>query len=133
VEGFEGAKFEFGLEKVRELGSNFLEFFGVEFLDLAADAAEAPFGAGHFADGALFGEVRAAEVVEEFVEEGVELRGVVAGGEGGAGAEAVAEAILGGAGFAFRGAGSGGFLCVGAIGLDLGRGSHGREPSFRRI
>jgi hypothetical protein len=61
------------------------------------------------------------------------------------GAEAVVGSVLGGTGFALRGAGAGGFLRIGAVGVELGVGRHagllargmgdGREkgslPTFR--
>ena len=44
---------------------------------------------------------------------------VFAGEDGVAGEQAVLEGVLRGAGYAFFGAGTGGFFCVVAVGLDL--------------
>ena len=65
-----------------------------------------------------------AEVGVECVED-VEEDGVVEGGRGRfAGAEAVARRVLGDASLAGGGAGPGGFLGVGAVGLDLSSRRH---------
>jgi hypothetical protein len=91
VKTCEGAEVEAGFRKVGELGSNFFEFLPGALLDVAAGAAQAPFGVGHFADAASIGEGGGFEVLREFVEQGLILSGVVAGEEDGLGAEAQAE------------------------------------------
>ncbi len=73
---------------------------------LEADGAEAePVADGHLFDEDLFGLGGGLVIGDEGVEEGFELLGVFAGDEGGAGGEAVREAIAGGFGFALRGLG----------------------------
>jgi hypothetical protein len=84
------------------------------------DAAEAPFGVGHFADEALLGEVAGGEMVGEFGEEGEVFGGVVAGEENGLGAEAVAEVVAGGFLFTGGGDGAGGEFGVELVGGELG-------------
>jgi hypothetical protein len=70
--------------------------------------------------GGVGGEEFGVEAAEKLVESGI----VEGGRGGGGGAKAVAAAILGGAGFALGGAGSGGALGVGAVGPDLGGRRH---------
>jgi hypothetical protein len=110
-----------------------------EGLDLAgeggfvvlADAAESPFGVGHFADEAGFGDVSGGEVVGEFVEEVGVFGEIVTGEEDGLGAETVAEVVAGRDGFAGFGGGAGGEFGVGLVGDDLGGCGHGLVESFR--
>jgi hypothetical protein len=90
-----------------------------------ADAAESPFGVGHFADEAGFSEVAGGEVLGEFVKEVGIFGEVVAGEEDGLGAETVTEVVTGRNGFAGFGGGAGGEFGVGLVGSYLGGGGHG--------
>jgi hypothetical protein len=65
------------------------------------------------------------KVVEEFLFEGFVLGGGFEGEDDGFGGEAVFEGVEFGFGLAFGGAGSGGFLRVAAVGVDLFLGCHG--------
>jgi len=125
-EGLEGDGVGAGVE-----GGEFLDFAGEAGLLVEADAAEAPFGVGHFADLALFGEVVRGEVVGEFFEEGFVFGGTIAVQEDGLGTESVLKVVLGGAGLALGGARSSGVSGVGLVGGDLGSGSHRSSSVFR--
>jgi hypothetical protein len=108
-------------------GLKFLDFGGEEGLLVEAGAAEAPLGVGHFADRSRLGEVGGLEVVVKFGEEGVVFGGVFAGEEHGEGAEAVAKAVKGGAGFTGDGSRAGRVLGIFAIGSDLCKGGHKKD------
>ena len=85
----------------------------------AEDAAETPFGAGQLADVRILEGVGGLEHVEEAVEQGLEVGGVLLGEDGVAGAEAVGAGVGGDLGFALGSSGAGGALGVAAIGVYL--------------
>ena len=85
----------------------------------AEDAAETPFGAGQLADVRILEGVGGLEDVEETVEQGLEVGGVLLGEDGVAGAEAVGAGVGGDLGFALGSSGAGGALGVAAIGVYL--------------
>jgi hypothetical protein len=95
----------------------------------AEEAAEAPVGRGDALDEDLFDDGGGGEVLAELSEEGVELGaglvGLEAGGDEGAGEDAVLEGVPAGAGFAGGGAGAGGFEGIAAVGGELVFGGHG--------
>ena len=79
------------------------------------DAVEAPGGVGEFLGELGFGRGGGLVFVEELAAV-LLVGGLIFGGQdSGAAGEAVAEGVAGGTGFAFRGAGAGGLLGVGAI------------------
>jgi hypothetical protein len=85
----------------------------------AADAAETELGVGHFHHEVHFGGGLGLILVDVGVAEGDEVfRGFVEE-EGGLGEEAVLAGVLGGAGFALGGSGTGGLLGVQAPGGEL--------------
>jgi hypothetical protein len=104
---------------------------GVEFPEVgfgAEEAAERPFAAEEGIDiRALFGRLRrkTGEILDL---EAVEIFGVFAVAELGIGVEAGFESVLGGRGFAFTGARTGGFLRVEAVGVDLAVRGHMKSP-----
>jgi hypothetical protein len=85
----------------------------------AADAAEAELGVGHFHDEVHFGGRLGLILIDVGVAEGDEVFGGFVEEEGGLGEEAVFACVLGGAGLARRGSGTGGFLGVRAPGGEL--------------
>lgn len=90
------------------------------------EAAEEPFGVDQGVDEhALFGS-SGVEAVVVFGGEGLEVSGGFAVDDLSFGVDAGFECVLGGAGFARGGAGTGGFARVEAIGLDLFESCHGR-------
>ena len=90
----------------------------------SAEAAEEPFAIDEGIDehSAFGGSGTEALVV--FISERFELRDGFAGDGMGLGIDAGFEGVHAGTGLALDGAGSGGFLCVEAIGLDLLSGCH---------
>jgi hypothetical protein len=85
----------------------------------AADAAEAELGVGHFHHTVHFGGRLGLIFVDVGVAEGDEVFRGFEEEEGGLGEEAVLAGVLGGAGFALGGSGTGGLLGVGAPGGEL--------------
>ena len=109
-------------DAVKARGAGRVEFPEVGFG--AEQAAQHPFIADEGIDlEALFGRagLEAGEVLDL---EAVEIGGALAVTELGIGVEAGFESVLGRHGFALRGARTGGFLCIEAIGLDLTEGCH---------
>ena len=78
----------------------------------------------------LVGDAFGLEVVEDGLAEFVVVGGAFAGEDDGFGGEAVFEGVESGFGFAFGGAGSGGFLGIAAVGRDLACGGHVWVPPF---
>ena len=107
--------------------------FGEQSFLVKTAAAQTPFGVGHFADEAVFGEVDAGEVVAEVVEDGLVFGGVVTWEQDGLGAESVAHAVGGGAGPAFGGARPGRTPGVLLVGLNLGRCGHGSVLLWEKL
>jgi hypothetical protein len=70
------------------------------------------------------GGVAGLKALAELVEELEEFVGIAAGREELAGGHAMHEAVAAGYGFAFGGAGSGAFLSIFAVGVDLRGGGH---------
>jgi len=95
----------------------------------ALGAAEAPVGGGEARDEHLLDDAAGLEFVAEVGDEGVEVGGILgavaAENDDLAGAQAVLEGVLGGAGLAFGGPRSGGPASVFAVGLKL---FFGKEP-----
>jgi len=83
-----------------------------------------PVMVGHLFDQDLFGRGSGLVLGDEIIEQQVELGGIFAFHEAGAGGEAVREAIAGRGRFACFGFGSGGLLRIRLIGVDLGLSSH---------
>jgi hypothetical protein len=83
------------------------------------DAAEAPAGDGHGLDQVHFDGAGGLELLDVGVEEELELFVGFGGEQDGLGGEAVAEAVAGGLGSAFRGGGAAGLGTVGAGGFDF--------------
>jgi len=121
-EGFDGAGREFGGVGVGKPGGEDGDLAGEGRFVVGADAAETPFGVGHFADEAGFGEVGGVEMLGEFEEEGLVFGDVVTGEEDGLGAETVPEIVAGGDFAPGGGDGAGGELGIGSVGRDLGGG-----------
>ena len=71
------------------------------------------------------------EVAVVGVDEGFVVGGIFAGDDDGGGVDAVFQGIEAGGGLALGGAGSGGLLRVGAIGVDLSRGCHDSDLACR--
>jgi hypothetical protein len=112
-----------GVER-RIFCSQFFASVGEEYFLVLARAAEAPFGVGHFPDGALLGQIAGSEVVAQFVEHGLVFGRVVAGEQHGLGTESVAETVGCRSRFTFGGAWATGAPRVCLIGFDLCRCSH---------
>ena len=110
--GGEGVAGRFGEDGVVEIGLDALE------------AALLPIGAEHGIDVEGFGGGLGAVLVVVVGGEGVVIGGVFAGDDDGGGVDAVLQGVEAGGGLALDGAGSGGFLRVGAIGGDLSGGCH---------
>ena len=96
-------------------------------------AVEAPLIGGDAQDQGFFAGADGAEAVEEVLEEEEEVLGILAGEDVFVGAQAVAETVAAGCGFAFRGARAGGFLGVLAVGVDLGLGGFAGTIRFFRV
>ncbi len=97
-----------------------LEALAVESGFHGEDGVEAPFTSGDAQDQLLFGFSDGLEAIDEVLEEEQEVVGIVIEDDVFVGAEAVDQAIAAGFVFAFGGAGTGGFLCVTAIGFYFG-------------
>ena len=95
-------------------------FFAVDAGFEGKGAVEAPLGGGDALDDQFFAVADGAEVVVEILEEAEEGFGILAfEDEVFVAGEAVGEAVAAGGGFAFGGAGAGGFLGVAAVGIRL--------------
>jgi len=101
----------------------------------ALGAAESPVGGGEASDEHLLDDAAGLDLAGEVGDEGVEVGGVLGAiaveNDDLAGSQAVLEGVLGGAGFAFGGAGPGGPASVFAVGLKLFFGNafwHGDSP-----
>ena len=93
-----------------------------------ADRAHFEFGGDEAFDQGVLGLVEGLETAAELVEDLEEFVGIAVGREELAGGHAVHETVAAGDGFALRGAGSGTFLGVFAIGVGLRFGGHGMGP-----
>jgi len=89
-----------------------------------------PVMVGHLFDQNLLGRGGGLVLGEEVIEQQVELGGVFASHETGAGSEAVREAVAGRRSLALRSFGSGGLLGIRLIGVDLGLSCHDVKCSF---
>ena len=95
-------------------------FFAVDAGFEGKGAVETPLGGGDALDDQFFAVADGAEVVVEILEEAEEGFGILAfEDEVFVAGESVGEAVAAGGGFAFGGAGAGGFLGVAAVGFRL--------------
>jgi len=116
-----------GIEEIG-VGEIFVEAFDLVIPELGFDAAEAaldPFGGDEGVDEGELDWVGGVEVEHECGGEGFEFGGILAGDDMGPGVDSGFEGIERGGGFAFGRGGTGGFLGVEAIGVDLSLGRHG--------
>jgi hypothetical protein len=96
------------------------------------DAAEAPAGDGHGLDQIRLDRIGGLELLDVGVEEELELFMGFGGKHDGLGGEAVAKAVAGRLGSAFRGGGAAGLGAVGAGGFNFAVGGHdGFDNSLR--
>ena len=109
--------------------------FGEEgAVQVSLDALEAeflPVGAEHGVDVEGLGGRLGTEVAVVGGDESFVVGGVFAGDDDGGGVDAVFQGIEAGGGLALGGAGSGGLLRVGAIGVDLCGGCHDSDLAWR--
>ena len=119
-DGGEGVIGRFGHDGAEEIGLDGFE------------AALLPIGADHGIDVEGFGGGLGAVLDEVLGDERVVDFGVFAGDDDGGGVHAVFQGVEAGGGLALDGAGSGGLLRVGAIGVDLCWGCHDSDLARER-